>query len=196
LLQSNREFSRKSITPLKDIGVSARDFTGFSTAVPSPHTARYCDSCIYPHFVLSFNLLMLMYYPTAVLFPLWEQTCLYRCPHAQAHCGSLSNPTGAACHPHHTQHFPMVLLPIIYQATWWTRQDEFPRFRIPGRISASWRSKAPTAPQRGSERQSSMSADECSAGELFPWHRRYIMLEMSATCRNSVTTPIWFYCTV
>ncbi|KAF2934101.1 mitogen-activated protein kinase kinase kinase 3 isoform X1 [Oryza sativa Japonica Group] len=36
---SNREFSRKSITPLKDIGVSARDFTGFSTAVPSPHTA-------------------------------------------------------------------------------------------------------------------------------------------------------------
>jgi mitogen-activated protein kinase kinase kinase 3 len=67
---SNREFSRKSITPLKDIGVSARDFTGFSTAVPSPHTARYCDSCIYPHFVLSFNLLMLMYYPTAVLFPL------------------------------------------------------------------------------------------------------------------------------
>uniref|UniRef100_A0A0E0KQX0 mitogen-activated protein kinase kinase kinase n=1 Tax=Oryza punctata TaxID=4537 RepID=A0A0E0KQX0_ORYPU len=37
---SNREFlSRRSITPLKDIGVSARDFTGFSTAVPSPHTA-------------------------------------------------------------------------------------------------------------------------------------------------------------
>ncbi|KAF0893156.1 hypothetical protein E2562_023186 [Oryza meyeriana var. granulata] len=37
---SNREFlPRRSITPLKDIGVSARDFTGFSTAVPSPHTA-------------------------------------------------------------------------------------------------------------------------------------------------------------
>ncbi|KAK3144721.1 hypothetical protein QOZ80_4AG0316930 [Eleusine coracana subsp. coracana] len=38
---SNREFpSRKIITPLKDIGgLSARDFTGFSTAVPSPHTS-------------------------------------------------------------------------------------------------------------------------------------------------------------
>ncbi|XP_015691463.2 mitogen-activated protein kinase kinase kinase 3-like isoform X1 [Oryza brachyantha] len=37
---SNREFlSRRSVAPLKDLGVSARNFTGFSTAVPSPHTA-------------------------------------------------------------------------------------------------------------------------------------------------------------
>ena len=39
-LQSNRELpSRRSITPLRDIGVSARDFTGFSTTVPSPRTS-------------------------------------------------------------------------------------------------------------------------------------------------------------
>lgn len=37
---SNREFSsRRSIAPLRDIGLSARDFAGFSTAVPSPHTS-------------------------------------------------------------------------------------------------------------------------------------------------------------
>ncbi|KAG8064573.1 hypothetical protein GUJ93_ZPchr0004g39927 [Zizania palustris] len=37
---SNRDFlSRRSITPLKDIGVRSRDFTGFSPAVPLPHTA-------------------------------------------------------------------------------------------------------------------------------------------------------------
>ncbi|XP_062225695.1 mitogen-activated protein kinase kinase kinase 3-like isoform X2 [Phragmites australis] len=37
---SNREFpSRKIITPLRDIGLSARNFTGFATAVPSPHTS-------------------------------------------------------------------------------------------------------------------------------------------------------------
>ncbi|KAF7016596.1 hypothetical protein CFC21_030172 [Triticum aestivum] len=37
---SNRELpSRRSITPLRDIGVSARDFTGFSTTVPSPRTS-------------------------------------------------------------------------------------------------------------------------------------------------------------
>ncbi|KAL5215352.1 hypothetical protein ABZP36_004504 [Zizania latifolia] len=37
---SNRDFlSRRSITPLKDIGVRARDFTGFAPAVPLPHTA-------------------------------------------------------------------------------------------------------------------------------------------------------------
>lgn len=37
---SNREFSsRRSIAPLRDIGLSARDFGGFSTAVPSPHTS-------------------------------------------------------------------------------------------------------------------------------------------------------------
>jgi len=39
LAMSNRELpSRKIITPLRDIGLSARDFTGFSTAVPSPHS--------------------------------------------------------------------------------------------------------------------------------------------------------------
>ncbi|RCV33713.1 hypothetical protein SEVIR_7G111900v4 [Setaria viridis] len=39
LTMSNRELpSRKIITPLRDIGLSARDFTGFSTAVPSPHS--------------------------------------------------------------------------------------------------------------------------------------------------------------
>ncbi|KAL5215986.1 hypothetical protein ABZP36_007387 [Zizania latifolia] len=36
---SNRDFISRSITPLMDIGMRARDFTGFSTAVPSPHTA-------------------------------------------------------------------------------------------------------------------------------------------------------------
>ncbi|KQJ82725.1 mitogen-activated protein kinase kinase kinase 3 isoform X2 [Brachypodium distachyon] len=37
---SNRDFSsRRSITPLRDIGVSARDFTGFSTTVSSPRTS-------------------------------------------------------------------------------------------------------------------------------------------------------------
>ncbi|CAD6260827.1 unnamed protein product [Miscanthus lutarioriparius] len=37
---SNRELpSRKIITPLKDVGLSMRDFTGFSTAVPSPHSS-------------------------------------------------------------------------------------------------------------------------------------------------------------
>lgn len=37
---SNRELpSRRSISPLRDIGVSARDFTGFSTTVPSPRTS-------------------------------------------------------------------------------------------------------------------------------------------------------------
>ncbi|XP_035818752.1 uncharacterized protein [Zea mays] len=36
---SNRELpSRKIITPLKDIGLGMRDFTGFSTTVPSPHS--------------------------------------------------------------------------------------------------------------------------------------------------------------
>ncbi|KAF8772415.1 hypothetical protein HU200_005820 [Digitaria exilis] len=40
LAMSNRELpSRKIITPLRDIGLSARDFTGFSTAVPSPHSS-------------------------------------------------------------------------------------------------------------------------------------------------------------
>jgi serine/threonine protein kinase len=39
LAMSNRELpSRKIITPLRDIGLSARDFTGFSTAVPSPRS--------------------------------------------------------------------------------------------------------------------------------------------------------------
>ncbi|CAM0904580.1 unnamed protein product [Alopecurus aequalis] len=37
---SNRELpSRRSVAPLRDIGVSARDFTGFSTTVPSPRTS-------------------------------------------------------------------------------------------------------------------------------------------------------------
>ncbi|KAM0855682.1 hypothetical protein ACQ4PT_049619 [Festuca glaucescens] len=37
---SNRELpSRRSIAPLRDIGLSARDFTGFSTTVPSPRTS-------------------------------------------------------------------------------------------------------------------------------------------------------------
>ncbi|KAL6650583.1 hypothetical protein ACP70R_009508 [Stipagrostis hirtigluma subsp. patula] len=37
---SNMELSsRKTIAPLRDLGLSARDFTGFSTAVPSPHTS-------------------------------------------------------------------------------------------------------------------------------------------------------------
>ncbi|KAJ1271084.1 hypothetical protein BS78_06G102200 [Paspalum vaginatum] len=36
---SNRELpSRKIIAPLSDIGLSSRNFTGFSTAVPSPHS--------------------------------------------------------------------------------------------------------------------------------------------------------------
>jgi mitogen-activated protein kinase kinase kinase 3 len=39
-LQSNREFPSKKIITLKDIGLSARNFTGFSTGVPSPHTSR------------------------------------------------------------------------------------------------------------------------------------------------------------
>jgi serine/threonine protein kinase len=40
LAMSNRELpSRKIITPLRDIGLSARDFTGFSTAVPSPRSS-------------------------------------------------------------------------------------------------------------------------------------------------------------
>ncbi|CAN6248696.1 unnamed protein product [Urochloa humidicola] len=39
LAMSNRELpSRKIITPLRDIGLSARDFNGFSTTVPSPHS--------------------------------------------------------------------------------------------------------------------------------------------------------------
>ncbi|CAL5032008.1 unnamed protein product [Urochloa decumbens] len=39
LAMSNRELpSRKIITPLRDIGLSARDFTGFSTTVPSPRS--------------------------------------------------------------------------------------------------------------------------------------------------------------
>uniref|UniRef100_A0ACD5UY49 Uncharacterized protein n=1 Tax=Avena sativa TaxID=4498 RepID=A0ACD5UY49_AVESA len=37
---SNRELpSRRSIAPLRDIGVSARNFTGFSTTVPSPRNS-------------------------------------------------------------------------------------------------------------------------------------------------------------
>ncbi|XP_066342901.1 mitogen-activated protein kinase kinase kinase 3-like isoform X4 [Miscanthus floridulus] len=37
---SNRELpSRMIITPLKDVGLRMRDFTGFSTAVPSPHSS-------------------------------------------------------------------------------------------------------------------------------------------------------------
>ncbi|ONM17299.1 Mitogen-activated protein kinase kinase kinase 3 [Zea mays] len=36
---SNRKLpSRKIITPLKGVGLSMRDFTGFSTVVPSPHS--------------------------------------------------------------------------------------------------------------------------------------------------------------
>uniref|UniRef100_A0A453C0W2 Uncharacterized protein n=1 Tax=Aegilops tauschii subsp. strangulata TaxID=200361 RepID=A0A453C0W2_AEGTS len=61
-LQSNRELpSRRSITPLRDIGVSARDFTGFSTTVPSPRTSRYLNT---PYFtsILIFTLLVTSYF--------------------------------------------------------------------------------------------------------------------------------------
>uniref|UniRef100_A0A453C0Q3 Protein kinase domain-containing protein n=1 Tax=Aegilops tauschii subsp. strangulata TaxID=200361 RepID=A0A453C0Q3_AEGTS len=59
---SNRELpSRRSITPLRDIGVSARDFTGFSTTVPSPRTSRYLNT---PYFtsILIFTLLVTSYF--------------------------------------------------------------------------------------------------------------------------------------
>ncbi|GJN02886.1 hypothetical protein PR202_ga20277 [Eleusine coracana subsp. coracana] len=68
---SNREFpSRKIITPLKDIGgLSARDFTGFSTAVPSPHTSRYCDiSLLSAVYTLLHKFDAEKVYPAAVLF--------------------------------------------------------------------------------------------------------------------------------
>jgi hypothetical protein len=63
-----------------------RDFTGFSTAVPSPH--RYSTTILVPFpTILTDNVC-----GTAALF-LEEQTCLRQFHHAQARCGSLSNPT-------------------------------------------------------------------------------------------------------
>ncbi|KAL6899777.1 hypothetical protein ACP4OV_006435 [Aristida adscensionis] len=113
--KSNRELpSKRGITPLQNIGtLSARDFTGFSTAQPSPRKiSRY----------------------TAILMR--EQTCHSQCPHVQAPYDNPSNRIGVAFLPHHIQRFPQDLQLITHPVTGSTREQEAALFMILGTTSA------------------------------------------------------------
>lgn len=150
MLQSNRELpSRKIITPLRDIGLSARDFTGFSTAVPSPHRYHEIAVHFHPWLVLFHAVLTENVYLTAAPF-LGEQICLCRFHHAQALCGSLSNLTGAACFLHLIQCFHLALA-TTHWVTPKIRQDEvlLQRFQILGWMLVSWNSKVHMVPLKG-----------------------------------------------
>lgn len=189
MLQSNREFpSRKMITPLKDLGgLSVRDFTGFSTAVPSPHNSRYHD----------ISLLSAVWYPlhrfdSESLFcsspiPLRTNMSLPVSPCSsplrqfkQSNWSCLPSPP----HPTYSSSAGYNALSYTHNQT---RRSPLLQFQILGLMLARWNFKAPMAPPKGFELHLWKFMKKCP-------HDSVDARRCTITYTSSVTKLIW--CTV